>query len=167
MYTRTFPSESVVKQIVLGRAGQILYSAHNAVDSHKMVVYNVGEIVSRHTVGFNQNLVLEFAVFYSNISVNHVVIRTVPRNRHILTYNVLISSCQTLGDFFFGQIQTMLIVSARTVNVGQTCQTFFAAKAIVSMSAFHQLFGVKRYSFYARFVYKDRSLRLRRDLRRT
>ena len=69
-----FPSESLIQQIVFGSAGKILHPANDVIDTHKVVVHDVCEVISRHTVGFYEYIIFEVLIFHRNIPENHVVI---------------------------------------------------------------------------------------------
>ena len=71
---RSFPSESVVQKVVLRRRRQILYSPYDVVDGHKMIVNDVCEVIRRHPVRLDKNVIFEFFVFHGNITENHIVI---------------------------------------------------------------------------------------------
>ena len=139
---RSFPSERVVNQIVLRRAGKIFNPADNVRDFHKVVVDDVCEVVRRHTVGLNKNIVFEFRIIDGNIAVNHIVISARPDFRNILADNVRHAVFKVFFDFFLGKLQAVLVVSPDSVLVGQRFKAFLRAEAVVRPAEFDKFFGV-------------------------
>ena len=47
---RRFPAISLVQEVVFRRGGDEFCAAHDMSDAHQMIIDDVGEVVSRHTV---------------------------------------------------------------------------------------------------------------------
>ena len=59
--------------------------------SHQVIVYDIGEVVGRHTVAFEQYLIVEHLVFDSDLAEYEVVERACARAVDLLSYHIRFS----------------------------------------------------------------------------
>ena len=95
----SFPTERIVQKVVLWCGGKVLDTAHNAVDTHQMVVDYVCKVVGRHTVRLDENLIFQFGVFDSYVAIHFVVVGCATLRWHVLADNVLVATSKALCNF--------------------------------------------------------------------
>src|SRR5699024_12730904 len=52
---RNLPAESLINTVILRRGGKVFVSSYHMGDPHQMIVHNVGKIIGRISVGFDQD----------------------------------------------------------------------------------------------------------------
>ena len=142
---RNIPSECFVNTVVFRCRRKILVSSDYMCDSHKVVVYNVCKIVSRVSVGFDQDQILHLLVIYSDITIDNIMESGGSFCRHVETDNMRFACIKTLLHFFFGQVQTSLVIDGNFLTCNNTFhgfQFFRSAEAIISISLLDKLFCI-------------------------
>ena len=71
-------------------------------DPHQMIVYHVGEIVSRETIRLDQYHVVQLRVVYGDISIDVVMECGRSLCRIVLTDDKGLACCKVCLDFLFG-----------------------------------------------------------------
>ena len=112
---------------------------------HQMVVDYIGEVIRRITILLDQYHIVKFFIWCCNCTINDIVKGSLTLCRIILADDIRHSCCQFFLYFFFGKMQTMLIVlrcclAARFFM--QSFQTLFGTETIVRFAFFHQLFCI-------------------------
>ena len=139
---RDFPSECFVDTVVFRCGRKILISSDNVSDSHQMVIYNVCKVVGRVSVRLDQDQVFHFFVVYCDVSVNHIVESSSSLCRHIETDNMRFACIQTSLYFFFGKVQTSLVIDGDLLACNYTFHRFQflrTAEAVVSITLLNKL----------------------------
>ena len=139
---RNLPSECFVDTVVFRCRRKILISSDNVSDSHQMVIYNVCKVVGRVSVRLDQNQVFHFFVVYCDVSVNYIVESSGSLCRHIETDNMRFACIQTSLYFFFGKVQTSLVIDGDLLACNDTFHGFQflrTAEAVVSITLFNKL----------------------------
>ena len=98
------PAECLIQQVVLGGGGQIFAAADNVGDAHQMVIHDVGEVVSRHAVGLDQDLVVHLAVVDLDVAVDHIVKASHALAGDLLADDIRLTCGKALFHFLFGQV---------------------------------------------------------------
>ena len=114
---RLFPSEGMIQSCIFRCGRQILITTDYVCDVHQMIIYNVCKVVSRISVGFDQDHVIQLRVWLCNVSVNLIMESCLSFIRYIGTDNIRFSCCQICLDFFFGKMQTMFVINADLFTV--------------------------------------------------
>ena len=109
---------------------------------HKVVVYDVCEIVSGHAVAFNQYIIFEVGIVDFDFSVNEVDIRADTLFGNILTNNVRFARFKFCFDFFFRKGKAMLVVFSVAVFVGERLESLFRAEAVIRPAEFDEFFSL-------------------------
>ena len=107
---RLFPSEGMIQSCIFRCGRQILITTDYVCDVHQMIIYNVCKVVSRISVGFDQDHVIQLRVWLCNVSVNLIMESCLSLIRHICTNNKWLTCCKVRFYFFFGKVQTVLVI---------------------------------------------------------
>ena len=107
---RRFPAEILVEQQMLWCRRNPFLTAHDMGDAHKMVIDNIGEMVSRQAVRFHQHLHVDNIIFERNFAAQRVLNNTSARCGNFHTDNVRNTVAVELGDIFSGQCQAGAII---------------------------------------------------------
>ena len=70
---RSFPTESVVYEVIFRRRTQIFRASYNVGDTHKVIVHDVCEVISGQTVALEKNAVLYIRAVAADFSENHIL----------------------------------------------------------------------------------------------
>ena len=141
-----FPAECLIQQVVLGRAGKILAAADNVGDAHQVVVHDVGKVVGGHTVGLDQNLVVQLLDIDLNVTVHHIV-----KARHagfgdFLADDIRLPGSQLGGDFLGAQAAAMPVIvghfAGGALRLVHFVQALLGAEAVVRLARRDQLLGI-------------------------
>ena len=112
-------------------------SADYVGNTHQMVVDYICKIISRVSVGLDQNHVVQFVIVDCDVAVNLILEGCSSLGRHIDSDNVGFSGCQICLDFLLGKVQAVFVINMNlfTAYVGrQRFQTFFITEAVISVS---------------------------------
>ena len=142
---RNLPSECFIQTVVLRCRGQIFVSSYYMCNSHQMIIDNICKVVSRISIGFDQDHIIQFIIFYCNISVQLIMESCGSFGWHVDTDNIWFSCCQICLDFFFGQVQAVFVIHGDLFSCYfclQAFQTFFITETIVSVSLLNQFFCI-------------------------
>ena len=141
---RSFPAEHVVHEVVFRGAGKVFDAADNVVDLHQMVVYHVREIVGRHTVRLDKDIVFHIRVGHAYMPENEVVVFAYAFGRYVLAYDERFARRKFGFYLFFGKGEAVFVVfmHARFVVAAESSQPLFCAEAVIRAAQFHQLFRV-------------------------
>ena len=107
-----------------------------------MVVDYVCEVVGRHSVGFDEYVVLKLPVFDGDFSENGVHIAAHALVGHFLPDDVRLPRRDFCGNLLLAQFQAVSVVTARAVHVGQRLQPLLGAKTKICVPLLHKLQGV-------------------------
>ncbi len=144
--SRNFPAKCLVQQIILRSRRQILIATNHMGNSHQMIVYYICEIIGRHSVCLNQNLIIQRAVLYGNITIDFIVKCRCTIQRHFLTNDIRHTGIQFFLYLFRCQIATMTVVHRCNpgclLNFPHLVQTFFVAETVICMTGFYQFFCI-------------------------
>ena len=66
----------LVQKIIFGSGGQVFRSADYVGNAHGMVIYHIGKVVGRHTVGFDEHLIVQRIIIYGDQAVYFIVKRS-------------------------------------------------------------------------------------------
>ena len=117
-------------------------------DLLQMIVYNIRKIICWITICLDQDHIIKFCIIYLNIAVNGIMKGRCSLCRIVLTNNVRNPCVKLCLNFFFGKMQTMLIIFCNFLAIfcftgcSQLFQTLFRTEAVISLSFFHQLFSI-------------------------
>ena len=144
--SRDIPAKCFVQQIVLGSGRQILVAADNVGNTHRMVVNDVCKVISRHAIGFNQNLVVQFRVVDGDIAENLIMEGRGAFLRALLANNVRNAGSQFFCNLFLAQVAAVAVIfgdhAGSGLNLAHLFQTVLVAEAVISMSQLYQLFSI-------------------------
>jgi len=118
-----------------------------------MVVDHVGKVVGGHAVGFDQNLVVQLAVFHFNVAINHIFKAGRALARHFLADDIGHTGGKVLCDLPGRQVAAMAVVVGRLaagfLDGAHFVQPLLVAKAVIRVAAFDQLFCVVKVHAHA------------------
>ncbi len=135
-------------------ARQPFFAPDDVRDVHQVVVHDIGEVVSGHTVGFQQHLVVQFAALEHHVAANHILdVDALPR-LHFQADDVWLASCDAALHFVRRKGQAVGQTAACQIVIGKILfgltagiQCFRRVKCNVGMAALHQLMGVFSINF--------------------
>ncbi len=107
---RDIPSKGLIQAVIFGGGRKVLVSSYHMGNSHQMVVYYIGKIISGITVGLDQYHIVQFCIVHSNIPINLILESRCSFRRVILADHIRNTGSQFFFYFFFGQMQTMFVV---------------------------------------------------------
>ena len=119
---RDLPAKRLIQTVVLGSGGNILIAPDDMSDAHQMVIHHVGEIIGRETVGLDEDHVVQFFVFHSDIPVELVVEGRCTFLRVVLTDDIGHTGGEVLFNLLFGQMQAVLVVDVDLLAFNGLCQ---------------------------------------------
>lgn len=90
--------------------GKILVSTDNMGNSHQMIVYHICKIVSRISIGLDQNHIVQLRIVNGNIPVNLILERCRSLRRVILADDIRYACGKFFFYFFLGKMQTVLVI---------------------------------------------------------
>ena len=108
-------------------------------DAHEMVVDDVREVIGRHAIALQQDLILELLVLYRDIAVQHIEIGRFTAERHLLADDVGIAVFQVLVNDLLRQVAAGAVIAAEFA--GRVILVRIA-EAVIGMAEFDELFGV-------------------------
>ena len=120
---RHLPSKGIIKSVILRRRGKVFISTYNVCNSHQMVINNIRKIVSRISVRFDKDQILQLIIRNRNISINVIFESCCSFCRHIKTDNVRLTCIQICLYFFFAQSQAVFIIDN---NLCTSLSVYFA-----------------------------------------
>ena len=141
---RNLPSKCLIQTVVFRCRGKIFISADNVCDSHQMVIDHVRKIVSRESIGFDQDHIIQFCIRNRDISVNLIVECGCSLIRYVQTDHPRFSCCQIGLYLFFAQPQTVLVIHNDICSVFrnrslQGIQACFITEAVIRVALLYQL----------------------------
>ena len=144
---RHFPAEGIVQTIVLRAGAQILVSAHDVRDAHRVVIHDVCEVIGREAVGLHQDHVVQFGIVDRDVSVDLVMEGRRSRGRVVLADDVRHTRGKLRFHLFLRKMETMLVIYADLFAVladsrPKRIQPFFGAEAVVCFALLNQLFRI-------------------------
>ena len=143
---RLLPAEGVIQQVVLRGGGQVLAAADDVGNAHQVVIHNVGKVVGRHTIGLDQNLVIQLLDIDLDVAVDHIVKPGHAGLGNLLADDIRLTRSQLGGDFLGGQIAAVAVIVGHFAG-GALClvhfvQALLGAEAVVGFALCHQLLGI-------------------------
>jgi len=140
------PAESIVQQVVLRRRGQILAAADDMGNAHQVVVHDVRKVVGRHTVGLDQNLVVQLPDIDLDMTVDNIVKARHAAFGDLLADDIGLARGQLGGNFLGGQMAAVAVVvghfARSALGLVHFVQALLGAEAVVGFARLDQLLGV-------------------------
>ena len=84
---------------------------------HQMIVYYICKVISRISVGFDQDHIIQLRVRLRDISVNLVMESCLAFIRYIGTDNIWFPGSQICLNLFFGKMQTVFVIDTDFFSV--------------------------------------------------
>ena len=143
---RNFPTESLVKQVVLRSRCKILVSSYNVCDAHKVIVNNVCKVICRHSVCLYKYLIVKSSAVNCDIAVKLIMESNLALQRDLLSDNVRYA-CIKLCLYLLSRKITAVSVIHRSdtaclLNSFQLFKSFLVAEAVVSLALFNKLLSI-------------------------
>ena len=107
---RFFPAESVIQKVILRRRGQILAAADDVGDAHEVVVHDIGKVVGGHTVGLDQNLVVQLLDIDLDVAIDNIVKARHAALGNFLADDIRLPGGQLGGDLLGAQAAAMPVI---------------------------------------------------------
>ena len=104
---RSLPAESLVEHDVKRHRGQPFLATDDMADFHQMVIDDVGQMVGRHTVALEQDLVVQGVGLHLHLAANQVVHDDFAVFGDEETHRVGCAVGHQFFDFFFTHCQTV------------------------------------------------------------
>ena len=143
---RYIPAKCLIQQIIFRSRCQIFISTYHMGNAHQVVIDYIGKVIGWHPIGFNQNLVIQCAVFYSNISINLIMECGCAFQRHFLTDDIRYTGIQLFLYFFRREIPAVAVIHRRNpgsfLNLPHLFQPFLVTEAVISVTRLNQLFCI-------------------------
>ena len=99
---RNLPSECLVKTVVFRGRGKIFISSYHMGNTHEMVIYYVCKIISRISVRFHKNHIIQLCIIHLDVSVKLIMEYGFTLIRIVLTNDKGFTLCQIFLYFLFG-----------------------------------------------------------------
>ena len=112
-------------------------------DPHQVIIHHIGKVVSRITIRFNQDHIIQLTVIHRDITVNIIVESSRPFSRIVLSDHIRNAFRKLCVHFLFRKLQTMLIIYIDFLpgdRSGQCRQPVLIAETIIRFAFFHQFF---------------------------
>ena len=140
------PAERIVQQVVLRRRGQILAAADDMGNAHQVVVHDVRKVVGRHTVGLDQNLVVQLLDIDLDMTVDNIVKARHAALGDLLADDIRLARGQLGGNFLGGQVAAVAVVvghfARSALGLVHFVQALLGAEAVVGLARLDKLLGV-------------------------
>ena len=140
------PAERIVQQVVLRRRGQILAAADDMGNAHQVVVHDVRKVVGRHTVGLDQNLVVQLPDIDLDMTVDNIVKARHAALGDLLADDIGLARGQLGGNFLGGQVAAVAVVvghfARSALGLVHFVQALLGAEAVVGLARLDKLLGV-------------------------
>ena len=140
------PTECLIQQVILGCRGKILVAADHMGNAHGVVVHDIGKVVGRHTVAFDEDLIVQCAALYGHITVHLIMEGHGTLGGDFLANDIGDSRRQLFSDLLLGKVAAVTVIAGRhaggLLHLAYLVQPLLIAEAVVGMTAFHQLLGV-------------------------
>ena len=110
-----------------------------------MVIHNIGKVVCREAIGFDQDHIIQLCIRHGDITINLIMESCCTLNRVVLSDNIRYTCCQLRFNFFLAQMQTMLIIMENLLAIHccvQCCKTLFIAETIISFTLVDQFLRI-------------------------
>ena len=111
-----------------------------------MIIDNIGEIVGGQSIRLDQHVIIQRIAIHLYMAVNHIIKARLAGGGDVLANYVGLARVQLRLNFFFAQVQAMLVVfegfALRFGLLTRLFQPFGAAEAIIRVAGFHQLLCV-------------------------
>ncbi len=114
-------------------------------DPHQVIIHHIGKVVSRITIRFNQDHIIQLTVIHRDITVNIIVESSRPFSRIVLSDHIRNAFRKLCVHFLFRKLQTMLIIYIDFLpgdRSGQCRQPVLIAETIIGLSLIDQLSGI-------------------------
>ena len=143
---RDFPAESLIQKLILRCAGKILVASYDVGDAHEVIVNDICEVICRHSVGLDEDLILKLCAVNGNVAVKLVVESYLSLGRHFLSDDIRCACVELCLDLVFGKVTAMSVIAVSfAVCLAlsfKTVESFLVAEAVISLTFFNKLLGV-------------------------
>ena len=139
------PAKRLIQAVVFGRGGNVLIASDNVGNAHQMVIDDVGKVVGRIAVGFDEDHVVQFLVLHRDVSVEFVVEGRCAFGGVVLADDIGLTLRKIFFNLFLRQMQAVLVVHADFLaidDLGQRRQSLLCAEAAVGLSLVDQFLRV-------------------------
>ena len=113
-----------------------------------MVVYDVGEVICRHTVRLYQYHIVKLGTIHAYVAVYGVVKAGLALLRHVLAYNIRFARGKPPVDLLLGKVQAVLVILKGFSPVGcglpAAVQLLIGAEAVICLTHFNKPLGVRK-----------------------
>ena len=137
---RDRPAEALIQQVVFRRGGEIFTPAHHVGDAHQMVVHHVGEVVGRHPVPLDEDLVVQGAVFNGNVAEDLIVEGRRPLMRDALADHIFLARGGSGFGLFPAEAAAGIVRPVELAGILLALRLL--AEAVIGAALFHQQLGV-------------------------
>ena len=128
---RSLPAKSLVEHDMERHRGQPFLATDDMADFHQMVIDDVGQVVGRHTVALEQDLVVQGVGLHFHLAANQVVHDDFAVFRNHETHRVRRAVGHQFFDFFFTHCQAVAQVFARLAIVDESLLVGFGLLAVL------------------------------------
>ena len=144
---RDLPAKGIVEQVVFRCRGEVFRAAHDMGDRHVVIVDDIGEVIGRVAVGFEEDLVLQLTVFDRDVAIDGILEGGRAGKRHFLADNGRHPGSQVGLDDLGRQVAAMAVIATGEIAGCFSCgpytlEAFLAAETMVSFALRHELLGM-------------------------
>ena len=115
-------------------------------NAHQVVVHDVRKVVGRHTVGLDQNLVVQLPDIDLDMTVNNIVKARHAALGDLLADDIGLARGQLGGNFLGGQVTAVAVVVGHfargALGLVHFVQALLGAEAVVGLARLDKLLGV-------------------------
>ena len=124
----------------------MFFSTDNMSNVHQRLINNNGIVISRNSVGFNDNEITDIIGIKNDIAAYHIAYQNLLISRHTETYGRFTAFCFISSNLLWSQITAFAHIARHFAFFNQ-CLTFFfqffvSAVAIISFAFCKQFFSI-------------------------
>ncbi len=143
---RFLPPQRAVNHAVQREGRQPFGSTNNVRDLHQVVVHGGGQVIQRQSVRFDDDVIVQNAVFDGNRASNDIGYRGRAFFGRLESNDVFFAGCHPPGSFIRVQVAAGAVIMggflAFLLFLAYLLQPVGRAKTIIGISGLDQLFGV-------------------------
>ncbi len=143
---RHVPAEVLVQQDMFGRGVDPLLTTQYVGNAHQVVIYDVGQVIGRQTVGLHQHLHIDLFPRDVDLATQHVLHLAGAFARHFHPYDMGLT-CRNAGTHLIGaQMQAVTVIAGRLLVghlLGAQCiQTLTGTETAEGVPLLNQLLAM-------------------------
>ncbi len=142
---RLVPAERLIKKRILRSRSKVLISSYNVSNTHKVIINNVCEVICRHTVGLDKDLVIKLGAVNLYVTVE-LIVEGYLAVGDSLSYDIGLTLSEIFVYLLLREVTAVPVIHrsfALSLLLGSDLiESFLIAEAIIGLALFHELLSV-------------------------